>query len=488
MSALRICIAVATSLLSQLANGAEPASLARYLSPDANCVLAIDVRKALETPLATREGWGKSLEAAYVERSVMLPPEAELLLAASSIRPDRGFESDSSVSVLQLSREFSLATIARSNGGRIEQVRGTDVVAGIGDTIVARLDKTVLGIFAPASRQLAGRWLSDVSAARPTLSPFLASSVARAGKDHPIVFAIDLQDLVSADDAEKKLEASGVLKGFPDRARDVAVLLQSARGAVVEIAISTEARATARLELGQPVKTSAAVMKRIIQHVLTTNGMQLDELGEMELSVSGQTVTGTTVLSRGSLRRVLSLLDVPTPDLESTGASASADTPKGETSAQVRGAKSQAYFRSVTTLLSDLRGDRSKQDPRGGMDAVWMDKYAQKIDGLPVLNVDEAIVDWGTKTAQTLRVMAGSRRGAGLSAGAQKSGLRTGVYFDSYYGVGVNSTTATAKDANQIDMQAGNTATANRVEGWRLIDNATAEIRKKATQQYGIEF
>jgi hypothetical protein len=65
-------------------------------------VLAIDVRKALDTPLAGREGWGKNLETAFVDRSVMLPPEAELMLVASTIRPDRGFESDASVAVMQL--------------------------------------------------------------------------------------------------------------------------------------------------------------------------------------------------------------------------------------------------------------------------------------------------------------------------------------------------------------------------------------------------
>jgi hypothetical protein len=85
--------------------------------------------------------------------------------------------------------------------------------------------------------------------------------------------------------------------------------------------------------------------------------------------------------------------------------------------------------------------------------------------------------------------MSGTRRDAGLSAGSSKSGLRTGVYWDSYYGGGsVTSATATAKDANQIDTQTGNVATSKRVEGWRLIDNATADIRKKSTQRYGVEF
>jgi hypothetical protein len=480
-------MALTACLMVQVALGAEPGSLAKYLHSDANCVLAIDVRKALETPLAGREGWGKSLETAFVDRSVMLPPEAELMLAASTIRPDRGFESDASVAVLQLARPFSLATIARANGGHLEQLRGQEVIEGIGDTVVAALDKSTLGIFTPASRQLAGRWLSDSSAGKSNLSPFFSAAVARAGKEHQIVLAIDLEDMVSADDAEKKLKASGILKGTPYETRDIAALLQSAKGIVVEVSITTETRATARLEFSQPVKASAAVMKKIVQQVLQDNGMHLDELDQLMFNVSGQSVTATTPMSKGGLRRILSLLDVPAPTLESADATAS--TPKTDSASDVKSKKSQAYFRTVVSLLDDLRGDRSKQDPRGGQDAVWMDKYAQKIDRLPVLDVDEEILDWGAKTAQTLRVMAGTRRDAGLSAGSQKSGLRTGVYFDSYYGTGsVNSATATAKDSNQIDTQTGNVATSKRVEGWRLIDNATADIRKKSTQRYGVEF
>ena len=226
-------------------------------------------------------------------------------------------------------------------------------------------------------------------------------------------------------------------------------------------------------------------MKQITRNVLANNGLQLDDFDQVHFNVTGQSLTAEAQMSKGGLRRLLSLLDVPAPAIETSESA----TTKTDNSSDQRGAKSLAYFRSVTSLLEDLRGDRTKQDPRGGQDAVWMDKYAQKIDRLPVLDVDEEVLDWGTKTAQTLRVMATSRRGAGLSAGSQKSGLRTGGYYDSYYNVGsINNATATANNANQIDVQTGNVATGQRVEGWRLIDNATADIRKKSTQRYGVEF
>ena len=57
-----------------------------------------------------------------------------------------------------------------------------------------------------------------------------------------------------------------------------------------------------------------------------------------------------------------------------------------------------------------------------------------------------------------------------------------------WFRTNIQNATATANNANQIDVQTGNVATGQRVEGWRLIDNATADIRKKSTQRYGVEF
>lgn len=59
-----------------------------------------------------------------------------------------------------------------------------------------------------------------------------------------------------------------------------------------------------------------------------------------------------------------------------------------------------------------------------------MERYARKIDRLPILYVDEDFLEWGSKTAETLLIMAETRRGAGVSAGVRKSALRTGAYSE----------------------------------------------------------
>jgi hypothetical protein len=458
-------------------------ALARSAPDGANAILAIDVEAVLATPLASQQGWGKRLESAFVDRSVFLPPEARRVLHVSTLRPDRNFDSDSEVALMQLSRNPSLAAVARANGGRIEQLKGHDVVTGLGDAYLVPVTADVLAVYSPANRQLAAHWIASLPG-KSSLTPFLRKALDRVGKEQQIVLALDLTDVISAADAALKLKSSKILDGSAHKPDAVGALVESLQGVAVDIAIGSEARATLHIDFGRPVDLPGPLMKRLVLKALDENGLKLDELENADFKVSGTSVTAKLGLSTGGLRRVMSLLAPPAPELPAD----SAGSPSKATSADTMATSSQAYFKTIVALLDDLRGDRSKQDPRGGMDAVWMDKYAQKIDRMSVLNVDQDLVDWGTKTAQTLRVMAGSRRGAGLSAGSQKSGLRTGAYVDSYYNVGVTSATATANDANQISVQTGNVATANRVEGWRLIDNATAELRKKETQRYGVDF
>ena len=459
-------------------------ALSKNIQNGANAVLAIDVEAVLKTPLANKESWGKKLESAFVDRSIVLPPEARRVLHASTLRPDRNFESDNEISLLQVSRSPALATIARANGGRIEQIKGRDVVAGLTNAYVIPVSSDVLAVYSPANRQLAGRWIGELSG-HGTTSAYLQKALGSSGPDGQIILAVDLADLLSEADVAEKLKAAKVLDGSSYKVETVAAQLQSIQGVTVQVAIGNDAKATLRVDFGIPVGVTVPVMKKIILTALDENGLKLDELDHAAFSISGNAVIAKADLSTGGLRRVLSLLAPPTPELLSEGSSVEPKSSSADTMAKA----SQAYFKTVVSLLDDLRGDRTKQDPRGGQDAVWMDKYAQKIDRLSVLNVDQDVVEWGTKTAQTLRVMATSRRGAGLSAGSQKSGLRSGAYYDSYYNsVSYTSGLAAARDANQIDVQTANIATAKRVEGWQLIDNATAELRKKETQRYGIDF
>ena len=270
-------------------------------------------------------------------------------------------------------------------------------------------------------------------------------------------------------------------------------LIGSLQGAVVEVSVGEKATASTRLQFGESVNLTDEAARDLLLEALNNLGLTLPDLANHEFSVDGYALMAEGELSNEGLRRLFSVVEIPTTKFSQVNVAQE----EQESSEDKIASASQAYFQSVLTLLDDLRTDRNKTSTQGGMDAVWMDRYARKIDRLPILNVDDELLDWGTKTAETLRIMSSARKNAGLSAGAQKSTLRTSAYSGNYYdynysynnsGYGGTSADETSKNKAQIDRQIQSQATSKRVEGWQLIDDATADIRRTMTQRYNVEF
>ena len=121
--------------------------------------------------------------------------------------------------------------------------------------------------------------------------------------------------------------------------------------------------------------------------------------------------------------------------------------------------------------------------------------YSTKIDRLPILHVDDDLLDYGQKLTETLRIMSGSRKNARLQGGAAaRNDLAQGTIinngYDGYgYGNYSYSTPRSRETAagNAI-ANAAASGTAVKIQGWQLIDNATNEVRREMTKRYNLEF
>ena len=113
---------------------------------------------------------------------------------------------------------------------------------------------------------------------------------------------------------------------------------------------------------------------------------------------------------------------------------------------------------------------------------------------MPILHVDDDLLNYGQDLTETLRVMSGSRKNARLQGGAaaRNEFSQGGVnYNDSGYGYG-NYSYSTPRSR---EAQAGNaianaaaSGTQVKIQGWQLIDHATNQIRREMTQRYNVEF
>jgi len=173
-------------------------------------------------------------------------------------------------------------------------------------------------------------------------------------------------------------------------------------------------------------------------------------------------------------------------------------------------AASQNYFKQINKLYSDLRaqkaGSSSYTMPQLG---VWMSKYAAKIDQLSVLNVDPELVDYGANAAELLRGGYNAiRTGAAENRVRQVNtpmqynyysyGNTYGYSYNGWTGEGgpvgdygpfaVADTAAYRQQRNAIHAEERVKAGTQARSSIQELEKATADIRKKMTIKYQVDF
>lgn len=108
---------------------------------------------------------------------------------------------------------------------------------------------------------------------------------------------------------------------------------------------------------------------------------------------------------------------------------------------------------------------------------------AAEIDRLPVLNVDEELLAYGAGVSATLRDMRNLSKNAQLDYAYRKAGIMASQGYGGFYGGGsvAGATTSTYRQETAL-LQANELAVVT------MLQEKTAEIRKKMTQKYQVEF
>jgi hypothetical protein len=268
------------------------------------------------------------------------------------------------------------------------------------------------------------------------------------------------------------------------------------QGATLSVSLGTTAEGTLRVDFASDAKPFVNFARPMLFHALNNLGANIGEIEKWTTKIDGNSITATGRMSDTQLRRVFSLLEIPSTKFSSL---------KGEDvespgSADQIAKRSKTYFSAINTLIEDLR--KTLEDTRDNH-AVWMERYARKVDRLPLLHVDKDLLDWGANVGETFRVMALSTRSSGIKTGVRKSSVygnyqlnyhnTGGVAYRGYNGVGYASsgyTTArkTSSIKNQIRTEERAKAKTVRYESWKLMEDATATIRRKMTERYQVEF
>ena len=116
---------------------------------------------------------------------------------------------------------------------------------------------------------------------------------------------------------------------------------------------------------------------------------------------------------------------------------------------------------------------------------MMVDKAALEIDRLPVLNVDEDLIAYGAGVSETFRNMRNLSKNASLDASYRQASMAGNQgYGGGFYGGGTTLSLSTSV------MRKQETAVlkSNELAVFTMLEEKTAEIRKKMTLKYKVEF
>jgi hypothetical protein len=387
---------------------------------------------------------------------------------------------------MELTEPVGIRALARAESGYVDEINGRSAAITPADAAFIDLGANILATVRPADRQYLARWIGfadDNASVR--LSDYLQKSLPLVTDRVQVLLAVDLKDILGPHDIDAKLAANALIQTKPADVAAIAKVLGTLRGAALRLAINDDCQGQLQIDFDADVAPLGDLAKPLVLGAPENLGLSTDELSTWKVSLTGKSIRMNGPLSADAQRRVFSIIELPAPKLGATAdpaATAAGDPAAGESEARER---SLAYFKSTEVLTADLR--KGLKDTKAT--SAWLERYAKRIDDLSVLHVDEQLLDYGDKLAETFRVMSLSKRQAGIRAGVRATeGSYQGFYdYNGYYNSG-STAYSSAADRRQAEKEEMSVASDTRVQGWKLIDDATADIRRTLTKKYGVEF
>lgn len=331
------------------------------------------------------------------------------------------------------------------------------------------------------------------------ISKYLQNATEKVDGGTQIVIALDLENIAKPHVLKQKLETSAFATDNEIRA-DWYDVFASLKGMTVELKVTDKISGVIRVDFGISPEALSPHYKNLLLMALSEYGAELPDLNQWSYRVSGNAIVGGGEISLSGMRRIASLVELPSTKYDDLGyetdPSSKQVTSSGSTSASQKSTPAKpekspeelqlqatkAYFDGITTLLDDLKKtiDHSRDNH-----ALWFERYARKIDQLPILNVDKDLLDYGTNITVTFRDIAFASRSGGIDGGVRKSQ----IYGNYSYADGSTTWGRTTSSMNfQIDREQKAVVNKMRYESWNQIETDTAAMRRMLTERYGLEF
>jgi hypothetical protein len=477
-----VFVAALSYLIVAAAASADLNDLLARVPPGANAVAVMDVKGLLASPMGVANKWREKLTHPDVAHPVLVPPEATHVVMASWIEPTT-VEPVWEASVMELAKAPSMERIAKTQGGFVETVAEKQAAWSPGNAYFIRLDTRVLGALGPADRQFAARWARQPASAGPAVSPYLQSAADSISAKTQYLFAIDLSDVISAKRVRRRV-SNGDFASLADKKLDLekfSTALASIKGLVLRVSVGESAKGDCVVDFSRPAAPLAEVAKPLLLECLGEWGVGTDDFANWKFSVKDSALAFEGELSGDSLRQLFSIVDPPCPaqtgdaDEQTAGAGPGSGKGPGAEDQKAIIAASKSYFDAVTAIIDNI-GKQIRHSTSMTQGAVYIGRSARRIGRLPVLNVDPALVEWGTGVSARIGDLA-----AGLGATGFQARARAGGIQDIYTGGGTGGGSVTMGGGySETEHNYNEDVARQNVTRQRL--SVAAEIKAKAAQ------
>ncbi len=406
----------------------------------ANAVVLLNMEKAKASPLGLQEHWKENVEKAFEDGLVRVPPQATRFVMASQI----DFESEEpywEAAVIDLDQGLAMAQVVKARGGAEEKIEGLPAALLQNGTYVLQLGPKRLAAMRPGNRQTVVRWMRDVrKRSPPPLSPYLQKAAVysdEAGSE--IIMAIDLEGAMSWERVcdylakHKKSLREWQGKGESSISLTVAArVVSSVRGIRIGVRIGEQPTARIVVDLSDEAYLLAGIAKPLLLQILSDNGALINDFQSWTVQAAGSEILLSGRLSSKGLRELLSVVDSPVGD--DFSAAKETDASPGQPQA-TQAEKSRRYFRTIMDMADDLKDDM-KNAANLASTQLFFERYAKRIERMPILGIDEDLLKYSAYVANALGQSSMAIKTMGIQSGVRQASIIPS--WDYYYNDGTS--------------------------------------------------
>ncbi|MFO0809484.1 MAG: hypothetical protein U0746_12735 [Gemmataceae bacterium] len=452
-----------------------------------NAVVLVNMDAVFNSPRGKREGWAKLPHGEVLGGSIPVNPAIDRIIIGSHFSPTQG-TSASSIALVPLAQKLTIEQIANLRKGRIETISGQQVVA----TPHGYFAEVKPGLIAGMTDTGRTEFVKYLKFARDNgllvLAPYLVTAVQNEIHT-PIVIAFDTEDAIDPKTVAAHVAASKALAGQKEAADQITKFLSAMKGVRIFVEIGDVMKATVYVDGAGPYPGDPNLLKAFLLETLGHAGANLDVISEAVPRPSPTGIAYITDLTNAGLMRLMTLLDVPP-----TAAATPVVQPSPDNAREVRIAATRRYYNAVVAMLNDLDAEYRRATSYNAT-ANWHEGYARRIDALPTVDVDQAVLAWGAAAAYDLRALAASLRGVKLKIDNLEGKINVTVPFIGNAGWGVGAggrgmqvfLQTNLGEVRQKQTEAVQQGQADRNTVWKLIQSDREQVRQRILDQYGVD-